>query len=121
MVCPCGRLWMLCWLSRSHHDALGVDILDDGICRTNDGLGSESATPSGWKNNKTKGYMVLPLVNEYCEVGPTPLYWEVSSQNGKEHSMSIECSVSGDRIYTSDFTVEASGTLSIPPTQLDRR
>ena len=73
----------------------------------------KSATPSSWKNNKTKGYIVLPLVNEYCEVGPTPLYWEVSSQNGKEHSMSIECSVSGDRIYTSDFTVEASGTVSM--------
>lgn len=71
-----------------------------------------SAEPAAWKTNKTKGYIVLPLVNEYCEQGPTQLYWEVSSVDGKEHSMQIECFSVGSRIYQNNFTVAKGATVT---------
>ena len=72
----------------------------------------KSAESAAWKNTKTKGYIVLPLVNEYSEQGPTQLYWEVSSVDGKEHSLQIDCFSMGSLIYQNKFTVAKGATVT---------
>ena len=71
-----------------------------------------TAEPERWKNKQTTGMIVLPLVTNAIERGPTPLFWEIQSMDGKPHRVSIECSVMEEVFYETEVLVNPRNTGS---------